>query len=190
MLLLRSLAYLAALALLALSALWGLALYDRLTADPASSGTSVGTTSETVSAENALSSGTVEAGSTTDDAAAAGTPRHWAALFGAPQPPKPPAPPEPQPPTPEPQPPSPPSPPLDSLGYSLKGVVSSGAAQWAIVAHPAGDVILRLGEELTAGLYLLAITEAGLVLGPEGAEPQDPEALQPGDAQKLLRFPE
>lgn len=184
MLLLRSLAYLAALALLALSALWGLALYDRLTADPASSGTSVGATSETISAENALPAGTAEAGSTID------APRHWAALFGAPQPPKPPAPPEPQPPTPEPQPPSPPSPPLDSLGYSLKGVVSSGAAQWAIVAHPAGDVILRLGEELTAGLYLLAITEAGLVLGPEGAEPQDPEALQPGDAQKLLRFPE
>ncbi len=184
MLLLRSLAYLTALALLALSALWGLALYDRFTADPASSGTSVGATSETISAENALSSGTAETGSTTH------TPRHWAALFGAPQPPKPPAPPEPQPPTPEPQPPSPLSPPLDSLGYSLKGVVSSGAAQWAIVAHPAGDVILRLGEELTAGLYLLAITEAGLVLGPEGTAPQDPEALQPGDAQKLLRFPE
>lgn len=182
MLLIRSLAYLIALGLLGLSGYLGLGLYDRLTADPAETDMSA------QAGELAALAG-AEAGSdvTGDLGRRAVEPRRWAALFGEPQPP---APPTRQEPAPEPQPPNPPSPPLESMGYSLKGVVSSGVTQWAIVSHPAGDVILRYGEELTAGLHLLAITKEGLVLGPKGAQPQDPSGLQEGDAQKLLRFPE
>ena len=118
--------------------------------------------------------------------AAAPTPRTeprppgtWPALFGAedvPEP-QPPAPPEPEA---EPQPPAPPAPPLASLGWSLKGLVSTGAARWAIVAHPTGERLLRVGDPIPdTGYTVSAIDVRGLwaVTGP-GGDPQ------------LLAFPE
>ena len=92
-------------------------------------------------------------------------PRRWPALFGTPEIV------EPQPPvaveTPvvEPQPPRPPQPPIESLGYRLKGVVRNGTADWAIVTHPTGDMILRLGDQLgEAGPEVVEIAPEGLWL--------------------------
>ena len=85
--------------------------------------------------------------------------------------PQPPAPPEP---AAEPQPPAPPAPPLASLGYSLKGLVSSGTARWAIVSHPTGERLLRIGDALPDTPYTVtAIDVRGLwaSAAPE-AEPQ------------------
>jgi len=85
--------------------------------------------------------------------------RHWPALFGerrAPEP-LPPAPPPPQPPR-------PPAPPIASLGFRLQGVVSAGAVTWAIVSHPAGDRILKVGDTLTDGITVVGIDDAGLWL--------------------------
>ncbi len=104
-------------------------------------------------------------------------PRFWPALFGEKQPPPPPEP-EPEPPAPEPQPPAPKAPPLDSLGYELKGVVRAEGAVWALVAHPTGERILRVGDTLEHGLIVMEITEEGVWIGPEGGEPE------------LLKFPE
>ncbi|TCK99855.1 type II secretion system (T2SS) protein C [Shimia isoporae] len=92
-------------------------------------------------------------------------PIRWPALFGTvvaeePQPPAPPTQPR------EPQPPKPPAPPIDSLGYTLKGMVRTGAedgrGDWAIVGHPTGDQLLRVGDELTDGITVVEITEEGL----------------------------
>lgn len=91
------------------------------------------------------------------------SPRRWAAVFGELQPPTPPAaaPPAPTPPTPvaEPQ---PPRPPIESLGYALKGVVRVDATIWAMVSHPTGEQILRVGDDLTEGVEIQRIDEQGL----------------------------
>ncbi len=96
-------------------------------------------------------------------------PHRWPALFGETQPPAPPEP-EPQPPEPEPQPPAPSAPPLSSLGYELKGLVRAEGTVWAIVSHPTGERILRVGNELEHGLIVREITEEGVRIGPEGGE--------------------
>jgi len=78
--------------------------------------------------------------------------RIWPALFGTPV-------------TVEPQPPAPPLPPIASLGYRLKGVVRNGSADWAIVTHPTGDLLLKAGDMLTEGVEVLEISAEGLWLG-------------------------
>lgn len=91
-------------------------------------------------------------------------PRDWPALFGEvvipePQPPAPPPPrPEPQPPAP----PAPPAPPIESLGYTLRGVVSDGENRWAMVSHPTGEQLLRVGDMLGETYEIVAIDTAGL----------------------------
>ena len=93
-------------------------------------------------------------------------PRRWPALFGTqvvvePQPPAPVIAPV----VAEPQPPAPPQPPIESLGYRLQGVVRNGSANWAIVTHPTGDVILHIGDRLgEAGPEVVAIEAEGLWL--------------------------
>lgn len=100
------------------------------------------------------------------------TPQNWPLLFGSvvieePQPPEPPAA------EPEPQPPAPSAPPLASLGYSLKGVVSDGANRWAIISHPAGEQLVRVGDPLAGDYTISAIDSAGLwVVAAPGADPQ------------------
>lgn len=93
-------------------------------------------------------------------------PRRWPALFGTPVVI------EPQPPQPvavaEPQPPAPPLPPVESLGYRLKGVVRNGSADWAILSHPTGDLILRVGDNLVEGVRVEAIEAEGLWLSRRG----------------------
>lgn len=91
--------------------------------------------------------------------------RRWEPLFGELAPPAPPEPPAPPAPVPEPQPPAPPEPPkppVDSLGYSLNGVIRAGDSVWAIVSHPTGERIIRVGDELIEGLKIGRIDEAGL----------------------------
>ncbi|SMX40783.1 type II secretion system protein N [Maliponia aquimaris] len=95
-------------------------------------------------------------------------PRRWPSLFGTytppePQPPRPPAPVV----TVEPQ---PPAPPIESLGYALKGVVSDGDNRWAIVSHPTGDRLLRVGDTLQEGITVTAIDPGGLRLDNRGTE--------------------
>jgi len=92
---------------------------------------------------------------------AAAVPRAWPALFGEDRP-EPPAPPpaEPQPP----EPPAPPAPPLESLGYALSGLVAEGGTTWAIVSHPAGARILRVGDSLDEGYRVVAIDARGVWL--------------------------
>ncbi|WP_189371745.1 hypothetical protein [Tateyamaria omphalii] len=77
-----------------------------------------------------------------------------------------------------PEPPKPPLPPLDSLGFSLKGVVRSGDAVWGMVSHPSGDRILKVGEELAAGIRIDRIDAAGLWVDRGESNPE------------LLGFPE
>lgn len=96
-------------------------------------------------------------------------PRRWPSLFGTYTPP------EPQPPRPPPPPvvvePQPPAPPIESLGYALKGVVSDGGEnRWAIVSHPTGDRLLRVGDTLAEGVTVLAIDPDGLRLDNRGTE--------------------
>ena len=96
-------------------------------------------------------------------------PRRWPALFGEvvkaePQPPKPPEPPAP------PAPPKPPAPPMESLGYTLQGVVRAGSSEWAIVSHPSGDRILRVGDALDTGITVMGMDEGGLLLDRDGSE--------------------
>jgi len=92
-------------------------------------------------------------------------PRRWPTLFGTPKVV------EPQPPQP-PQPvaePPPPKPPIESLGYRLKGMVRNGSADWAIVGHPTGDVLLRVGDRLgETELRVEAIETEGLWLSRDG----------------------
>ncbi|MEP2785123.1 MAG: type II secretion system protein N [Pseudoruegeria sp.] len=83
------------------------------------------------------------------------TPASWPALFGVYQPP------EPQPPTPV-APPLPPTPPLESLGYSLRGVFSNETESWAILAHPQGGKIMRLGDTLIDGVTITEISPEGI----------------------------
>ena len=106
--------------------------------------------------------------------------RQWAPLFGELAPPTPPEPPAPPTPEPEPQPPAPPEPPkppVDSLGYALKGVIRAGDAVWAMVSHPTGERIIRVGDELVEGLVIKRIDEAGLWVD------------NGGDTLELLGFP-
>jgi len=93
-------------------------------------------------------------------------PTRWPSLFGTftPPEPQPPRPPEPV----EAQPPQPPAPPLESLGYALKGVVSNGGNRWAIVSHPTGDRLLRVGDTLAEGVTVLAIEPEGLRIDNQG----------------------
>lgn len=88
-------------------------------------------------------------------------PRRWPAVFGELQPPAPPAPPpqSPQPPAREPQ---PPRPPIDSLGYALKGIVRVDQKIWAMVSHPTGDNLMRVGDTLSNGATIERIDEQGL----------------------------
>jgi hypothetical protein len=88
-------------------------------------------------------------------------PPRWPAVFGEavvpePQPPRPPAP------KPEPQPPKPPVPPIDSLGFTVKGVVSDGQSRWVIVSHPTGDQLLKVGDRLGEHYTVARIDAAGL----------------------------
>lgn len=72
---------------------------------------------------------------------------------------------EPQPPSePEPQPPAPPTPPVSSLGYTLSGTVVSDSDQWAILSHPTGQRILRVGDALEEGIVVSEITDDGVWL--------------------------
>lgn len=96
--------------------------------------------------------------------------RRWPALFGERQPPKPPAPPTEA--KAEPQPPKPPKPPLSSLGYTLKGVVRTGSATWAMLGHPTGDRLLRVGDELEPDVVVARIDEQGLWVSRGGDEPE------------------
>lgn len=95
-------------------------------------------------------------------------PMRWPSLFGTYSPPEPQPP---RPPTPvvevEPQ---PPAPPIDSLGYALKGVVSDGDNRWAIVGHPTGDRLLRVGDSLDDGITVTAIEADGIRLDNRGHE--------------------
>ncbi|WP_299628587.1 hypothetical protein [uncultured Tateyamaria sp.] len=106
--------------------------------------------------------------------------RIWPAVFGALEPPAPPPPPpapapEPQPPTPvvveEPQPPKPPAPPIESLGYTLSGVVRAGDAVWGMVSHPTGSRIVRVGDALAENVTVTRIDEAGLWVDNGGDAP-------------------
>jgi len=92
---------------------------------------------------------------TPDTGGTRGPVRHWPPLFGEPQPPAPPV-------QVEPQPPAPPMPPIESLGYRLKGVVRNGKADWAIVTHPTGDLLLKVGDTLSDGITVDAIDAEGL----------------------------
>ncbi|WP_323783821.1 type II secretion system protein N [Thalassovita sp.] len=112
---------------------------------------------------------TTQAGSATPPAVPR-VARHWPAIFGEPQPPKPA--PVAQPVKAEPQPPKPPKPPLDSLGYTLKGVVRAGSGTWAILSHPTGEQLLRDGDALAEGIIVARIDEAGLWVSRDGDEPE------------------
>lgn len=100
--------------------------------------------------------------------------RHWPPLFGEPQPP---APPEAQPPVAA-QPTSTPKPPLESLGYTLNGVVRTDKSVWAMVGHPAGGRLLRKGDVLEPGVIVSRIDAKGLWVS------------RYDDPPELLAFPE
>jgi hypothetical protein len=70
---------------------------------------------------------------------------------------------QPQPPAPV-QPPAPQAPPIASLGYSLKGTVVLGGDTWAILSHPSGERILRVGDSLVDGAEVTDIDQQGLWL--------------------------
>ncbi|MDU8925821.1 type II secretion system protein N [Alisedimentitalea sp. MJ-SS2] len=99
-------------------------------------------------------------------------PRVWPALFGEPQPPMPPQP-EPQPPTPvaEPQPPKPQMPPIESLGYTLTGLVQSGDVTLAMISHPTGQKVLRAGDRLDDGYLIDRIDHDGVWITDGQADP-------------------
>ncbi|WP_415918924.1 hypothetical protein [Tateyamaria sp. SN6-1] len=104
----------------------------------------------------------VQLGSTVEPSAGdTGTPpapHHWPALFGELEPPAPEAP---EPPAPAAEP-KPPAPPIESLGYTLKGVVRAGDAVWGLVSHPTGEQIMRVGDVLSDGFTITHIDEQGL----------------------------
>ena len=108
--------------------------------------------------------------------------RQWPALFGELAPPAPPEPPQPPAPEPEPEPqppapPKPPQPPVESLGYALKGVIRAGDSVWAMVSHPTGERIMRVGDELADGVTIIRIDEEGLWVD------------NGGDTLEMLQFP-
>ncbi len=87
--------------------------------------------------------------------------RRWPSVFGEaiveePQPPTPPTPPV------QVAPPQPPAPPIDALGFALQGMVRNGTGDWAIVTHPTGDVILRVGDTLVEGVTVVEIAAEGV----------------------------
>ncbi|WP_157705194.1 type II secretion system protein N [Roseovarius faecimaris] len=92
--------------------------------------------------------------------------RQWPLLFGEKMPPLPPQTEEA-----EPEPPAPKAPPIDALGYTLKGVVRAEGQVWAMVSHPTGNEVLRVGDELAPGMVISKIDERGLWAGVEGADP-------------------
>lgn len=95
-------------------------------------------------------------------------PRRWPSLFGSYQPPEPQPP---RPPTPVFQePPRPPAPPLDSLGFALKGVVSDGDTRWAIISHPTGERLIRVGDTLTDNVIVTGIETGGLRVDNHGED--------------------
>ncbi|MEO9496866.1 MAG: hypothetical protein ABJG42_20515 [Vibrio splendidus] len=105
-------------------------------------------------------------------------PLRWPALFGElapPAPPQPPTPPEPPAPPPEAK---PPAPPLESLGYQVKGIVRAGDSVWGLVSHPTGEQLVRVGQELAAGVKILRIDEDGLWID-NGADEPALLAIQP-----------
>ena len=143
----RVLAFAATLVLLAAAALSGQALWDAVQ----------GPLPELRTAANAVGPD----GSAAPVQAPQALPRDWPALFGTravaePQPPAPP------PPEPERQPPAPSAPPIEGLGYTLKGVVSDGANRWAIVSHPTGEDLLKVGDMLGEIYTITAIDTRGL----------------------------
>lgn len=95
-------------------------------------------------------------------------PHRWPPVFGHPKPPEPPAAPEPTPPAPVAEPPKPPAPPVESLGYQLKGLVRTDTAVWALVSHPTGERIMRVGDSLADGIVITRIDEAGVWLDTGG----------------------
>lgn len=141
----RFVALLLTLLLLGLAGHSGLALWQRMQAPP--------------EAPPSLSALLPREGTSGTDTPAPA--RRWPPLFGEPQPPAPPV-------QAEPQPPAPPMPPIESLGYRLKGVVRNGKADWAIVTHPTGDVLLKVGDPLTEDLTVVAIEAEGLWLSRSG----------------------
>lgn len=93
--------------------------------------------------------------------------QRWPAVFGRapiaePQPPAPATPPAAA------QPPTPAQPPIESLGYTLKGMVRNGTGDWAIVTHPTGELILRVGDALVDGVTVVGITAEGLWVERDG----------------------
>ncbi len=88
--------------------------------------------------------------------------QRWPALFGEVQPPLPKAP-EIIAETPTPaQEPQPPKPPVSSLGYSITGLVDLGDSAMAMVSHPTGNKLMRVGDDLADGVIIKRIDEAGL----------------------------
>lgn len=92
--------------------------------------------------------------------------RRWPPLFGEPQPPRPAAAAAPA------AGPQPARPPLASLGYSLRGVVQSGGATWAVLAHPAGAQMVRAGDRLEGGAEVVRISAEGVWLARGGSAPE------------------
>ena len=156
----RFAAYFALLISLAVAGWAGQALWQELQVDPVS---------VTARAEGATQT-------EPQPPAEAMPPRQWALLFGEKMPPLPPK--EPEPPAKEPEPPAAKAPPIDALGYTLKGVVRADGTVWAMVSHPTGEQVLRVGDTLEAGLVVAKIDEQGLWAGADGDEPA------------LLGFPE
>jgi len=94
-------------------------------------------------------------------------PRAWPILFGEKMPPQQQEPPKAE----EPEAPSPKAPPIDSLGYTLSGIVRADGSVWALVSHPSGEQVLRVGDDMGAGVIVARIDEQGLWAGAEGDEP-------------------
>lgn len=138
-------------AMLVGAALSGFALWTELSAQPVA---------------NATTPKTAEAEAQPPRQAAS---RLWPALFGEPQPPAP------QPPTPQPVEPArnaPPKPPLSSLGYSLSGVVTTDTGTWALLSHPAGGKLVKVGDALERGVEVVRIDADGLWLSRDGDAPE------------------
>lgn len=97
-------------------------------------------------------------------------PRSWPALFGEPRQAaplfRPPEPKEDTAPTTQ------AVPPLDTLGFSLSGIVRSGDQLWALVGHHSGQLLLRVGEQLASDIQVVDIDEDGVWLSRSGNAPE------------------
>lgn len=149
----RLIVLIVSLALLGAAALAGQSLWHTLTATPGARD-AIAVSSDEQAAEYQTSTRST---------------RIWPAVFGdvvreEPQPPAPP-----QPPTP-PTTAAPPTPPIGSLGYVLQGVVRAGDSEWAIVSHPTGQRILRVGDLLQDGISIVSMDETGLTVTQNGQE--------------------